>query len=150
MTERNERRELQEKMLAYRILESRINSLAKQREFLAEKLVELQTTLVSIDEIEKSKDEILFPLGSEAYTFGKILDKNKVIVEVGAGIVLEKNITEARDILHKRMNDFENALTTVQRNMQETSESLQVLEPEIQQMIDKQHSQQQTQTQERD
>jgi prefoldin alpha subunit len=141
--QRKEQKELQQKMLAYRILESRIDSLLKQREFLANKLVDVQITLESIDEIEKSKEDVLFPLGSAAYTFGRIVDKNKMIVEVGAGVALEKNLTEARDILNERMNDVENILTTVQRNIQEASESLQTLEPEIQQMIQKQQSQSQ-------
>jgi prefoldin alpha subunit len=141
--QRKEQKELQQKMLAYRILESRIDSLLKQREFLANKLVDAQTTLESIDEIEKSKEDVLFPLGSAAYTFGRIVDKNKMIVEVGAGVAIEKNFIEARDILNERKNDVENVLTTVQRNIQETSESLQMLEPQIQEMIQKQQSQSQ-------
>jgi len=141
--QRKGQKELQQKMLAYRILESRIDSLMKQREFLANKLVEMQTTLESIDEIEKSKEDVLFPLGSAAYTFGRVTDKNKMIVEVGADVAIEKNFTEARDILNERKNDMENALTTVQRNIQEASESLQILEPEIQQMLQKQQSQSQ-------
>jgi len=140
MAERNEQRELQEKVLAYRILESRVNSLSQQRQFIANKLVEIQITLNSIDEIEKSKEEIIFPLGSEAYAFGKVTDKSKMIVEVGAGVVLEKTVEEAKEILKSRMTDIENALTTVERNIQEASESLEVLEPEIQQMIERQQN----------
>lgn len=131
-------RQLQERVLAYRILESRIDSLAKQREFLAGRLVELQTTLESIGEIEKGGEEMLFPIGSAAYTLGKVVDKTRMIVEVGAGIALEKDFQEAREILKGRMKDIQDALVTVQRNMQETSESLQILEPEIQRMIDRQ------------
>jgi len=145
MTAKIDQKELQEKVLAYRLLESRIDSLLKQREFLANKLVELHATLESVDEIEKSKEDVLFPLGGAAYTFGKVTDKNKMLVEVGAGVALEKNFTEARDILNERKNDIENALTTIQRNIQETSESLQVLEPQIQQIIERQQAQQQPQ-----
>ncbi|OGM93011.1 prefoldin subunit alpha [Candidatus Wolfebacteria bacterium RIFCSPLOWO2_01_FULL_47_17b] len=141
-----EQKDFQEKLIAYRVLEARIDSLLKQRELLANKLVEIQTTLESIDEIEKSKDEIIFPLGSNAYMFGRAVDKDKIIVEVGAGIALEKNVTEARDILNKRKGGMENALTTLQRNIQEASDTMQTLEPEIQEMIDRQQqAQQQTQ-----
>jgi prefoldin alpha subunit len=138
----NKQQELQEKVLAYRLLESRIDSLAKQREFLAGRLVELQTTVESIDEIEKSGEETLFPLGSEAYAFGKVIDKTKMVVEVGAGVALEKNIQEAKGILKGRMKDIQDALVTVQRKMQETSESMQMLEPEIQQMLENQQKEQ--------
>lgn len=66
-----------------------------------------------------------------------------MIVEVGAGIALEKGSQEAKEILKGRMKNIQDALVTVQRNMQETSESLQILEPEIQKMIDKQQRGQQ-------
>ena len=142
---RGEQKELQEKVLAYRILESRIDGLLKQRELLANRIGELRTTLDSIDEIEKSKENILFPIGSMSYTFGKVVDKDKIIIEIGAGVALEKNLKEARDILNERNNDLENTLTTIQRGIQEASDSLQMLEPQIQQMIEKQQSQQQSQ-----
>jgi prefoldin alpha subunit len=82
-------RELQEKILAYRIFESRLNALLKQRDLIVNKIVEINSTLESIDEIEKS-DEALFSIGSEAYAKGKIVDKEKVIIEIGANIAIEK------------------------------------------------------------
>src|SRR3990172_2410421 len=136
MVNQEEQKELQEKVLAYRILEGRMEGLLKQREMLAGKIVEMHITLDTIDEIEKSKEDILFPIGGEAYTFGKVVDKDRLIVEVGAGVALEKNLAEARDILGGRKEEMENALTTIQRNMQEISDSMQFLEPQIQQMLD--------------
>lgn len=127
-----ERKELQEKIVAYRILEARLDSLLKQRDMLATKLVEIQTTLQSMDEIEKSKEEVLFPIGSEAYTFGKIIDKKKMIVEIGANVALGKTVEEGKKILDKRKLEMEDALNSIQRNITEISSSLEQLGPEIQ------------------
>ncbi|MDI6798692.1 MAG: prefoldin subunit alpha [Candidatus Aenigmarchaeota archaeon] len=129
-----ERKELQEKIIAYRILEARLDSLLKQRDMLASKLIEIQTTLQSIDEIEKSKEEVLFPIGSEAYTFGKIMDKKKVIVEIGANVALEKTTEDGRKILNKRRVEIGNALNSLQKNIVEISSSLEQLEPEIEEL----------------
>jgi len=147
-TDANKQQELQEKVLAYRLLESRIDGLAKQREFLAGRLVELQTTLESVEEIEKGGEEMqtLFPLGGEAYAFGKVVDKTKMIVEVGAGVAMEKTVGEAKEVLKGRMKDVRDAIVTVQRNMQEAGESLQMLEPEIQSMIDRRQQNEEQQT----
>ncbi|MCS7106253.1 MAG: hypothetical protein NZ942_02980, partial [Candidatus Aenigmarchaeota archaeon] len=71
-----EKKELQEKILFYRLLEAKLNSLLKEREILIAKTIEIQTTLQSIEEINKGK-EILFALGSEAYAFGKLKEKDK-------------------------------------------------------------------------
>jgi len=124
-------KELQEKLITYRILESRLNSLLKQRDLITSKLLELQSTLSSINEIEKSQ-EILFPLGSEVYTFGKIIEKNKIILEVGGGIALEKNLEESKISLNERRVEFEKILNETQKNVLEVSSVMDGLGMEIQ------------------
>jgi prefoldin alpha subunit len=128
-----EEKELQEKILIYRILEARLNSLIKERSMLIAKLLEIQTTFQSIEEIEKSNN-ILFALGSEAYGFGKIKEKGKVIVEVGGGIALEKTPEEAKKTLEKRRLEIEKTLNEVEKNIVETSSKIQELLPEIEKL----------------
>jgi prefoldin alpha subunit len=136
-----EKKELQEKIIAYRMFEARLDGLIKQRDMLISKLAEIQTTLNSIDEIEKSKEEVLFPLGSEAYTFGKVIDNKKMIVEIGANVALEKTPEEGKEILKKRMEEIEKALNSIQQNIIETSFALNQLGPEIQENIEKDQTQ---------
>jgi prefoldin alpha subunit len=130
-------KELQEKIMVYRIVESRIDALIRQRDLFLNKLVELQNTVASIDEIAKSNEEILFPIGSEAYSFGKVADKNKIIVEIGAGVALEKNFEEAKEIIQKRKADIETAVRAIQEDVQKLSQSLSSLEMEIQSLAEK-------------
>ena len=130
-------RELQEKIITYRILESRIDALLKQREIIVSKLMELQTTLASMEEIEKDGEEILFPLGSEAYSFGKITNKKKMIVEIGARVALEKNVDEAREILNERKSEMENALNALQKDIMQISSGLEILGPEIKELSER-------------
>lgn len=137
-----EEKELQERILTYRVLESRLDSLLKQREMLASKLVEIQSTLFSIDEIEKSKEDILFPIGSEAYSFGKVTDKKRMIIEIGANVALEKNVEEGKEILNRRKAEMENALNSMQRDIMEISSAMGQLEPEIQEMAEQMQSSQ--------
>lgn len=128
-------KELQEKVMVYRIIQSRLDALIRQRDIFFNKIVELQNTLVSIDEIAKSKDEILFPIGSEAYSFGKAVDKEKIIVEIGAGIALEKNFEEAKETVRARRGDIETAVKELNQEIENYSNSLFVLEPEIQKLM---------------
>jgi len=130
-----EEKELQEKILVFRLLESRFENMVKQRDVLASKIVELQTTLNTIDEM-KTGDDVLFSLGSSAYAKGKLSDKNKIIVEVGAGVVLEKGLDEAKQILSSRANEIQRVLMKIQREITEISSELERLEPEIQQIAD--------------
>jgi len=129
-------RELEERIVAYRILESRLDGLLKQRDMVVSKMIELDTTLKSMDDIEKS-EEVLFPLGSETYTFGKVIDKKRMIVEIGSGIVLEKTVEEAKEIMKKRRTELENILNNVQNEVMQVSSSLDVLGPEIRELSEK-------------
>jgi len=128
-------KELQEKVMMYRIIQSRLDAMVRQRDLFFNKIVELQNTLISVDEIVKSDSEILFPIGSEAYSFGKVVGKDKLIVEIGAGVALEKNFEEAKEIIQKRKNDIELALKELQQEIENYSNSLSILEPEIQNLM---------------
>ena len=134
-------KELQEKMFVYRTLESRLETFTKQRDLISNKIVEIMSTTSSIDEIGKNQENILFKLGSEAYTYGNITDKNKVLVEIGAGIVLEKSIQDGKEILNKRKEEMENALKEIQNNISQISNAMNQLGPEINELIQKSQNQ---------
>ena len=134
-------KELQEKIMTYRILESRLDSLLKQRDLVASKLIEMQTTLASIDEIHKSASEILFPIGSEAYASGEVVDKDKIIVEIGANIALEKSVEDGKEILNKRGKTLEESLNEIQREISNLSAAINQLGPEIQELTQELQSQ---------
>lgn len=127
--------QLKEKLMAYRALESRISTLAKQQNMFASKTLEIQSTIESIDEIkkgDKGTNDILFPLGSAAYTKGAVADKNKLIVEVGVGVALEKTSDEAKVILEKRKKELEQAIGLVQKEIQSISMMMQKIEADAQ------------------
>jgi prefoldin alpha subunit len=126
-------KELQERAIVYRTLEARLNSLLSQRDLIISKISEIQSTLESINEIEKS-EKVLFPLGSEAHTFGKIIEKNKILVEIGAGIALEKNIEESKELLNKRYSELQNALAQTQKNILNVSGAINELSKEVQKL----------------
>ncbi len=130
-----DKKELQEKALAYRILESRLESMSKQRDLLVQRMVEIESTLESIRELQKSKGEVLFPLGSTAYTFGKITS-DKMIVEIGAGVALEKTPDEAAKILEERKQEVAEVVRKVQDQMVETANRLDILAPELESMVE--------------
>jgi len=130
-----EQKELQEKVMAYRMLESKLEELVKHRDFIISRMMELQSTIDSLDQIEKS-NEIMFPVGIDAYTVGKITDKKNVMITIGAGIVLEKNIAEAKETLAGRKVEMEQALQELQNSINNISAGLEQLGPEIQSQME--------------
>jgi prefoldin alpha subunit len=132
----NEKKELQDRILAYRIFESRLNALMRQRELIVNKIVEINATLESMKEIEKS-DEALFSIGSEAYAKGRITDKERIIIEIGANIALEKNMKEAKETLEKRKEELEKSLAQIEEEAIKISSGLNSLAEEIRELSKK-------------
>ncbi len=130
-------KELQEKILSYRLLEARADGVVKQRDFIISKVMELQSTLNSIDEIGKSDGEVLFPVGGEAYKTGKVVDNDRIVVEIGASVALEKSTKEGKAILEKRKNELESSVNQLQQELIRISETMNKLAPEIQNLINK-------------
>ena len=128
------KQELQERVLAYRLLEARLDGLLKQRDLVLNKISEIQSTFVTLDEVEKKPETILIPLGSEAYAHGNVAD-GKIIVEIGAGVALEKSLSEAKEILNKRKSELNSAFLDLQREITRTSQTMQRLGPEIESMM---------------
>lgn len=133
-----DQKELQEKILSYRILQSRLESLIRGRELIANKIVEIESTLASIDEFVNSKEKILFSLGSETYVFGEVNEKEKLIVGVGAGIALEKTMDEGKNTLNKRKTELEKIILDIQKEVMKVSVAIEQLAPEIQKLIESQ------------
>ncbi len=130
----NVNNEMQEKMLVYQVLEQRINSLVQQRELLTSELVEIENTLSSIDEIRESKETVLFPIGSSAYVRGNIEDNDKIIVNVGANVAMEKDIEGGKSILSDRKNEIKDAIESIQTDIENASNMMYRIETEIKQM----------------
>lgn len=130
-------KELQEKILAYRILQSKLEESLKQREILMNRIMEIENTIEAIEESGKNDKETLFPIGSDTFLLGKVTDKNKMLVGIGANILLEKSFEEGKESLNKNKVDLEIAMKEIQHEINHLSSDLQRLTPEIQEMVEK-------------
>jgi prefoldin alpha subunit len=128
---------LQEKLLTYRILEARLNGLLEQKKLLVSKLNEVQTTISSIKEAQKTKGQMLIPLGAEAYIAGEIKECEKLLVGIGANVAIEKTIDEGLKIMEKRKEELQRSLTELEKAIVETSFNLNQLAPEIRESLTK-------------
>jgi prefoldin alpha subunit len=137
-----DQREIQEKLARYQILDSRVKALINRRDLLLTKMLEIETTLNSVEEVKKSKgQEIFLPLGSNVHVPGTLKKINKMIVELGANIAIETTSEKTKDILEGRKKELENGLKVVENEMMVLNNELMRLRPEIQTLLEKARSQ---------
>jgi len=134
----SDQKEIQEKLIRYQILDSRVKALLKRRDLLLTNMLEIETTLNTMKEIEKETEkEIFLPLASGVHVLGTLKKTKKMIVELGANVAIEETVERTKKILEKRKSTLNNALQTIENEMTSLSNELLKLEPEIRAMIEK-------------
>ncbi len=130
--------EFREKLIQYQLLDSRIKALTNKRDLLLRKIFEIETTLFSVEEIEKSGGKrFLFSVGSDVNIPGLLEKSKKLVVNLGANVAIEKSIEETKKILEKRKSLLNNALKSIENELISLNEELRRLEPEIRSLLEK-------------
>ena len=84
---------------------------------IQQRMVELETTnqaLADIGEIKKDT-EVLIPLGSGLYTYGKATSQDKMLVDIGAGVMVKKETKDAKKKIEDNKKEVETASETLQK-----------------------------------
>lgn len=114
----------QDELLQFRTTEARLEGLIKHRDMVVSRLNEIEVTMNSIEQVAKSKDDVLFHVGGEAFMSAKPHSDGKVLVMIGAEIALEKTPEEARKLLTSRKAEAENVLKQVQKDVESLTADL--------------------------
>ena len=77
---------------------------------------------------------ILVPVGGDSFIRAKVEDMSKVLVGVGAGVVLEKDVEDALNYLGERVAELEKISVDLRRRLAETLERIRESEDRIRRM----------------
>jgi len=84
------------------MIDSKARELEQQVALIDRQLQELRLVQEDIEKLSKEgKREVLMPLSSDILVRGNIADSENVLVNVGAGVILKKNIKEAKEVIEK-------------------------------------------------
>jgi len=117
MADKNKENEAREVIVKLKYIESQIATLQGQLGMLDRGLMEIATTktsLASIKELTKETGSLL-PLGSGMFAKGTLSKQDKILTDVGAGAIIEKDITEADKILDGREKDIKANILNIQQ-----------------------------------
>lgn len=124
MSEKKDKEEKLEETLKVKILEQRIEEIQQEFQELEKKENEFTKISKSLEEIKKDK-EILCNIGPGIFVKTKILDEN-LFMNVGSQTVvkkkteevkkiIEKQILKIRSLKHKKEEEFNEILVSLQR-----------------------------------
>ncbi|MBN1134009.1 MAG: prefoldin subunit alpha [Methanosarcinaceae archaeon] len=86
--------------------------------------------LATIEELDALEEgiETMVPIGAGSFVYGSFNDLSKVIVNVGAGISVEKSIDGAKEILNHRKEELGKILENMNVSLNKIAQGMQSIE----------------------
>lgn len=100
-------------------------------------LQELRVVNKSLEEIKgtKKNSEVFVPIGMDSFIKAKITDSANVIVGIGTGIAVKKNIEDAKKDVEDRITELEKVKADNTSNLEQVISKLRELEPSVQSIM---------------
>ena len=131
--------ELQKKYVELQLLNEQIKKIHEQFIFLQQQLNELsnlELTVTDMKEVKKDS-EIFSPLGSGIFVNSKLTNTATVLVNIGAGILVEKNLQEAVNLINFQAKNVHESIESIKTELTKAVNYSQNLESEINEMAQK-------------
>ncbi len=132
------KKQLQQKYVEHQMMEQQLKQMQQQLEKLESQVQEVERVNESVAELADAKegDEILVPVSGGIFFKAKVIDANKFLVNVGAGVVVSKNKEDTKVLLNEQTVEINKYKEQVSQHVAHQLEAHQQLENEIKSMME--------------
>ncbi len=127
-----ENEKLQKAMFEMNVMENKLKQLDQQLSILEQHILQDEGIEANIEELSKSgKAEVVLPLGGGIFSQGSMDKIDKLLVSVGANVLVEKTVEEAKKSVSKRKEKMISAREDLANQVKTIVESMARIEKEI-------------------
>ena len=112
-------------------------ALQQQLAALQAAIADIRGALETLNNMENASQGVLVPLGAGAMMKAKLINEGKVMIDIGAGFIAEKEIKEGLEILGERLKRTEEAADRTQKAIVQISEHMSEIDSRAKTIIDK-------------
>ncbi len=129
--------QLQQKYLKFQFLQQQVEQLSQQLEILNQQNAELEISINALRKLGRTKinNEILAPIADGIFLKGELKDNQKLIVNVGSDVAVEKTIPQVVKLLEKQKEELERKLIGGEMVLQQLSEQAMKIYQEVEEGI---------------
>jgi prefoldin alpha subunit len=115
----NSDEEVRQLLSDIRLLEGSARVLQSRMDIISAALSETTTAIQTLEGAKGQPEgtEVLTPIGSGSFVKSKVTDPNKIMIGVGAGVIVEKSIDDSIKDLRLRSSDLERARVSVTQQL---------------------------------
>ena len=127
--------QLQELSGRYQQMQSQAEALSQQVNMLQITIRDVETALTTVDALkdETADKETLVPIGFGSFVNATLKNPDKIVVGVGAGMSVEKNVGDAKALLDKRKEELTKYHDKLNENLTKFAQELQNIQAIMQQ-----------------
>lgn len=98
-------------------------------------IAEVDALTNTLDDLEgKDSVEAFVPVGAGSFIKGELKNTDEVIVSIGSGIAVKKDVDGARETIARQKKDLEDSLDKMLANMQQVSDIIGSLSAQAEQL----------------
>ncbi len=128
----------QQLMQQMQMLENHFAQLTQQENSIISIIREANSAMQSITEtIKENESDNLVPIGMGVYVKSKIQSKDKVVINIGSGVAIEKDQNSALNWLESRLKELEVALQNINMQRQQVAENMELGKQQMQSIMQK-------------
>lgn len=128
-----DQQELNEKYMELQIIEQQLKQVNQQLLNLDSQLLELQRIEDNLGDITKTKKdtELLVALGGGVFSKAELKDNKTVLVNVGANIVVEKDVPSSKELISNQINQIKDVVKQLEQEFQILAANSQFLQQDL-------------------
>ena len=109
--------------------------IQQQIELVRASIAEVDALNNTLDDLEgKDSVEAFVPVGAGSFIKGELKNTDEVIVSIGSGIAVKKDVDGARETIARQKKDLEDSLDKMLANMQQVSDIIGSLSAQAEQL----------------
>ena len=127
---------IQQNYYEMQVINSHLEQIEKDLDKIEEQILEVNVILQSLEDIKNTEEgnETLMPLSNGIFVKAKISKSDKLIVNVGQNVLVEKSIDETKEIILKQLTELEQYKDLLNNEMNKLSEKALLIEKESDQI----------------
>ncbi len=127
--------QMKQKYMQLQLMQQQMEEVNKHLTMLAEQNAELEVSLEALQELEHTKvnNEFLAPIANGIFVKGELKDTQKLVVNVGSNVTVEKNVSEVVELLREQQIGLTANLQNAEAVMQQLNNQAMMLYQELQQ-----------------
>jgi len=105
--------------------QEQVEEIYGELEFLDKLMKEYNRSMETMQEMaNSSSNETLIPIGGNAFAYGELKDRERVLVNIGGGVFVEKSLNAALETINKRMEELKKSQEKLISTMEEIKQKM--------------------------